>query len=141
MGVEAGRLRSFPIEGLTVAADGDEPHRGAAGRRTQPTGDFEAVDPGQPEVDQDNREILILGLVDAILAAGRGRDVMSVQLEQQAQALARVVVVFDEEDAPASAAAEVAVSSGAAGAALAGKRTTSSLPRPSPALRASTEPA
>src|SRR5258707_5592382 len=77
--VEAGGLRALPIDGLTVAADGDEPELGAACRRPQSTGDLEAVDPGQAEIDEGDREVAGLRVVQTILAAARGHHLVAVQ--------------------------------------------------------------
>ena len=98
MRVEAGGLRALAIERLAVAADRDQPELGAARHRPQSSRDLEAVDPGQPDVDQGDREVAGLRVGQTILAADRGQHLVAVQLEQQAQALARVVVVLDDED-------------------------------------------
>src|SRR5436309_3273258 len=98
MRVEAGGLRALAVERLTVAADRDQPDLGAARHRPQSPGDLEAIDSRQAEVDQGDRECAGLRVVEAILAAARGYHLVTVELEQQAQALARVVVVLHDED-------------------------------------------
>src|SRR5262244_1199125 len=99
MRVEPGGLRALAIERLPVAADRHEPHVGAARHRAQAPRDLEAVDAGQAEIDQGDRELDGLRVVEAVLAAGRRHHLVAVELEQQAQAFARVVVVLDDEDA------------------------------------------
>src|SRR5439155_16841218 len=69
MRVEAGGLRALAIERLAVAADRDQPELGAARHRPQSSRDLEAVDPGQPDVDQGDREVAGLRVGQTILAA------------------------------------------------------------------------
>src|SRR5207245_2279345 len=96
--VEAGGFRALAIERLAVAADRHQPDLGAVRHRPQPPGDLEAIDSRQAEVDQGDREFAGLRVVEPVLAAARGHHFVTVELQQQAQALARVVVVLHDED-------------------------------------------
>src|SRR5262249_52773181 len=86
------------IDRLAVAADRDEAQVAPAGRRPEPAGHLEAVDPREPQVDQRDREFARLRVLEAVLAADRDLHRVTVELEQQAEAPAGGLVVLDQED-------------------------------------------
>src|SRR5262245_4854272 len=94
--VEARLERAPPVVFLPVPADRDEDRRGAA-VRADATGDLVAIDPRQPDVDENDIGPDRLGAGDAARAVVRLVDPVALVLEERAQCLSRVHVVLDHE--------------------------------------------
>src|SRR5262245_65491160 len=91
-------LCALPIFGLAVAGEGDH-HRWPHRQRLHPTRDLVAIETGQADIDQRDLGGLGAREVEPFVAVGARVDLVAVQLEQGAQRLTGVGVVFDEKDA------------------------------------------
>src|SRR5438094_955718 len=97
MGSEAGVLCAPAVFRLAVAGQGDHDGRGRR-RRLQPAGDLVAVEARQADIHQHDLGRLGAREVEPLGAVGGREDLVPVQLEERAERLAGVGVVFDEED-------------------------------------------
>src|SRR3989449_549892 len=97
MGGEAGVLRALAVFGLAVAGQRD--HDGRRRRqRLHPARDLVAVEARQADIHQRDLGRLGAREVEPLGAVGGREDLVPVQLEERAERLAGVGVVFDEED-------------------------------------------
>src|SRR2546428_335632 len=97
MGGEAGVLRALAVFRLAVAGQRD--HDGRRRRqRLHPARDLVAVEARQADIHQRDLGRLGAREVEPLGAVGGREDLVPVQLEERAERLAGVGVVFDEED-------------------------------------------
>src|SRR5262249_38733834 len=97
--VEAGREGLRAIGGLPVAGEGDEQHARVLWVFSDPTGEREAVDLGEPDVDE--RDVRANAL-DEGQALGAGLGALALEArhrEELAKEVATVGVVLDDRDA------------------------------------------
>src|SRR5207247_9480275 len=93
---EAGGPRPLEVVRLTVARHRDEPRPGNVG--ADAPGDLVTVDARQADVDQRDVGPEAPRLVHAGVTVARLVDLVTEQVEQVPERLARVVVVLDDED-------------------------------------------
>src|SRR5881296_1557549 len=97
MGGEAGVLCALSVFRLAVAGQRD--HDGWRRRqRLEPARDLVAVEARQADIHQRDLGRLGAREVEPLGAVGGREDLVPVQLEERAERLAGVGVVFDEED-------------------------------------------
>lgn len=96
--VEARARRAAAVVLRAVAGERDEEHPGAALGANLPR-DLISIELRQPDVHERDLRAMTQRSLDALPAVGRLEDLVPVVLEQHAQHLARVVVVFDDQDA------------------------------------------
>src|SRR6266853_2697919 len=99
VGVEACRAGAQAIFALPVSRHGDEDHVSAV-RGSDALGDLIAVETGETEIDDDGVGVKHQRLLEAPDAVFRLMRLIARQLEQVAQHLTGIGVVFDDQNAP-----------------------------------------
>ena len=95
--VVGAELEADDLVDLVVARGQDEDRHLGAGR-AQAAEDLEAVDPGQPDVEDDEVGRLVRGDVQALLARAGDGDLVPLLLEGVLDPASDGVLVFDDED-------------------------------------------
>src|SRR6266851_5912148 len=107
VGVEACRARAQAIFALPVSRHGDEDHVSEV-RGSDALGDLIAVETGETEIDDDGVRVKHQRLLEAPDAVFRLMHLIARQLEQVAQHLTGIGVVFDDQNAPVGAGRKTA---------------------------------
>src|SRR5262245_44618258 len=95
--VVGAQLEADHLVDLVVAGGQDEDRRLRAGG-TEPAEHLEAVDPGQPDVENHEIRGLVRREVEALFAAAGDRDLVALLLQRVLDAARDGELVFDDED-------------------------------------------
>jgi hypothetical protein len=96
VGVESRLLRAPSVLGIAVAGERYQ-KRARTRQLAEPARHLVAVDSGQADVDERHRRPFGARDLETLRAVGGGFDVVAVELEQHAEGVSSVGVVFDEE--------------------------------------------
>jgi hypothetical protein len=99
MMVESGFGRALVVTRKTVAGEREQHHRLAVGRRADAFSDLVPIKAGKADIDDGHFWILGLEQFEPADAVFSLDDVVAGVLEDQAEHLARVAIVLDQEHA------------------------------------------